>query len=401
MSNGWSFETRQIHAGQTPDPPPAPARCRSTRPRPTSSRTPTHAANLFALKEFGNIYTRIMNPTHGRGRAADRQPRGRRRRAARRRPARPPRRWRMLNIAEAGDHVVASPSLYGGTYNLLHYTLPEARHRGRPSSRTPTTSESWRAAVRPNTKAFFAETIANPKPDVLDIEAVAGRRARGTACRSSSTTRSPRRTSSARSSGAPTSSCTRRRSTSAATAPRSRASSSTAARFDYAAGPGAVPELQPARPQLPRPGLRPGPRRRQRRSAPTWRSSSRPGSSCCATSARRSSPFNAFLSPRASRRCQLRIERHVAERPDGGRVARGPRRGASGRLRRPADQPVARPGRRSTRRRAPGRCSPSRSRAASRPASGSSRPSSCTATWPTSATCARWSSTRPRRRTAS
>jgi O-acetylhomoserine (thiol)-lyase len=77
-----------------------------------------------------------------------------------------------LNIAKAGDHIVSSPSLYGGTYNLFHYTLPKL---GITVSfvDNPDDPASWRAAVRPNTKAFFGESIANPKNDILDIEAVA------------------------------------------------------------------------------------------------------------------------------------------------------------------------------------------------------------------------------------
>jgi O-acetylhomoserine (thiol)-lyase len=78
----------------------------------------------------------------------------------------------ILNVAEAGDHIVSSPSLYGGTYNLFHYTLPkfgiEVTFVDNPDD-----PESWRKAVKPNTKAFFGETIANPKNDVLDIETVA------------------------------------------------------------------------------------------------------------------------------------------------------------------------------------------------------------------------------------
>jgi O-acetylhomoserine (thiol)-lyase len=78
----------------------------------------------------------------------------------------------VLNVAEAGDHIVSSPSLYGGTYNLFHYTLPkfgiEVTFVDNPDD-----PESWRKAVKPNTKAFFGETIANPKNDLLDIETVA------------------------------------------------------------------------------------------------------------------------------------------------------------------------------------------------------------------------------------
>ena len=78
----------------------------------------------------------------------------------------------ILNVAEAGDHIVSSPSLYGGTYNLFHYTLPKF---GIEVSfvENPDDPESWRKAVKPNTKAFFGETIANPKNDLLDIETVA------------------------------------------------------------------------------------------------------------------------------------------------------------------------------------------------------------------------------------
>jgi O-acetylhomoserine (thiol)-lyase len=172
MSNGWSFETRQIHAGQQPDPTTG---ARALPIYATTSyvfRDTDHAADLFALKEFGNIYTRIMNPTQdaveqrlasleggvgallvSSGQAAETVA--------------------ILNVAEAGDHLVSSPSLYGGTYNLFHYTLPKL---GIEVSfvEDPDDLDSWRAAVRPNTKAFFGESISNPKQDVLDIEGVAG-----------------------------------------------------------------------------------------------------------------------------------------------------------------------------------------------------------------------------------
>ncbi len=171
MSDGWSFETRQIHAGQAPDPTTG---ARALPIYQTTSyvfRDTEHAANLFALKELGNIYTRIMNPTQAAvedrlasleggvgallvasGQAAEL--------------------LAILNVAEVGDHVVSSPSLYGGTYNLFHYTLPKL---GIEVSFVddPDDLDSWRAAVRPNTKAFFGETISNPKQDLLDIEAVA------------------------------------------------------------------------------------------------------------------------------------------------------------------------------------------------------------------------------------
>jgi O-acetylhomoserine (thiol)-lyase len=134
-------------------------------------RDTQHAANLFGLAELGNIYTRIMNPTQdaveqrlaaleggvaallvASGSAATT--------------------YAVLNVAEAGDHIVSSPSLYGGTYNLFHYTLPKFGVEV-TFVEDPDDLDSWRKAVRPNTKAFFGETIANPKNDILDIEGVA------------------------------------------------------------------------------------------------------------------------------------------------------------------------------------------------------------------------------------
>jgi O-acetylhomoserine (thiol)-lyase len=172
MNDGWSFETRQIHAGQGPD---AATGARALPIYQTTSfvfRDADHAADLFALKELGNIYTRIMNPTQdaveqriasleggvgallvASGQAAET--------------------IAILNVAENGDHIVSSPSLYGGTYNLFHYTLPKLGIEV-TFVEDPDDLESWRAAVRPNTKAFFGETISNPKQDVLDIEGVAG-----------------------------------------------------------------------------------------------------------------------------------------------------------------------------------------------------------------------------------
>ena len=170
MSN-WSFETKQVHSGQSPD---ATTNARALPIYQTTSYTfndTTHAANLFALKELGNIYTRIMNPTQAvvedrlaaleggvaallvsSGQAAEM--------------------LAILNIAEVGDHVVSSPSLYGGTYNLFHYTLPKFGIEV-TFVENPDDLDSWRAAVRPNTKLFYGESIANPKNDILDIQGVA------------------------------------------------------------------------------------------------------------------------------------------------------------------------------------------------------------------------------------
>ncbi len=168
---GWAFETKQVHSGQVAD---AATGSRALPIYQTTSyvfNDTEHAANLFALKEFGNIYTRIMNPTQdaieqriaaleggvgallvASGQAAET--------------------LAILNIAEAGDHLVASPSLYGGTFNLLKNTL--TRYGIEVSFvDDPDDLDSWRAAIRPDTKLLFGETIANPKQQILDIEALA------------------------------------------------------------------------------------------------------------------------------------------------------------------------------------------------------------------------------------
>ncbi len=166
----WGFETRQIHAGAEPDPT---TNARAVPIYQTASytfRDTTHAAALFGLEELGNIYTRIMNPTQAvfeeriaaleggvaalavaSGQAAET--------------------IALLNLAENGGHIVSSASLYGGTYNLFHYTFPKL---GVEVSFVddPDDLVAWRAAVRPNTKAFFAETVGNPKGDVFDVESV-------------------------------------------------------------------------------------------------------------------------------------------------------------------------------------------------------------------------------------
>ena len=167
----YSFETQQVHAGQVPDPTTGARALPFYQTTAYQFRDTKHAADLFGLAELGNIYTRIMNPTQdtveqrvaaleggvasllvASGSAATT--------------------YAILNIAQAGDHIVSSPSLYGGTYNLFHYTLPkfgiEVTFVDNPDD-----PESWRKAVKPNTKAFFGETIANPKNDLLDIETVA------------------------------------------------------------------------------------------------------------------------------------------------------------------------------------------------------------------------------------
>ncbi|SHM34271.1 O-acetylhomoserine (thiol)-lyase [Cryptosporangium aurantiacum] len=170
-TSAWSFETRQIHAGAAPDPATG---ARATPIYQTTSyvfRDTDHAAALFSLAEPGHIYTRINNPTQdvleqriaaleggisaialASGQAAET--------AA------------ILTLAKSGDHFVSSASLYGGTYNLFHYTLPKL---GIEVSfvEDPDNLDEWRAASRPNTKLFFAETLGNPRSNVLDVRAVA------------------------------------------------------------------------------------------------------------------------------------------------------------------------------------------------------------------------------------
>lgn len=167
----WNFETKQIHAGQDPDP------ATGARALPIYQTTAfvfentDQAANRFALAEFGPIYTRITNPTQAvaeeriaaleggtaalllsSGQAAST--------------------FAVLNIANSGDHIVSSSSIYGGTYNLFKYSLAKlgievtfVEDQDDPAA--------WQRAVRPNTKLFFAESVANPRSNVLDIRTVA------------------------------------------------------------------------------------------------------------------------------------------------------------------------------------------------------------------------------------
>lgn len=167
----WGFDTRQIHAGAEADPSTG---ARATPIYQTTSyvfRNTEHAAALFSLAEPGNIYTRIMNPTQNvlESRIADLEGGVGALATASGMAAEA---LALMNLAEAGDHVVASASLYGGTYNLFRYTLPKY---GIEVSLIddPDDVDAWRAAIRPNTKAFYGETIGNPKGDVLDIEAIA------------------------------------------------------------------------------------------------------------------------------------------------------------------------------------------------------------------------------------
>jgi O-acetylhomoserine (thiol)-lyase len=165
------LSTLSLHAGQVPDPTTG---ARAVPIYQTTSyvfKNTDHAANLFALREFGNIYTRLMNPTTdvfeqrvaaieggtgalavASGQAAEA--------------------FALLAITQVGDEIVSANNLYGGTYQLFHYTLPKL---GRTVKFVDSTKpEAFRAAVTPKTRAIYAETIGNPKLDVPDFEALAG-----------------------------------------------------------------------------------------------------------------------------------------------------------------------------------------------------------------------------------
>lgn len=164
------FDTLQVHGGQKPDPTTG---SRAVPIYQTTSyvfNNTEHAANLFALKEFGNIYTRIMNPTNdvfeqriaaleggvgalatASGSAAIT--------------------YAILNIAGAGDQIVSASTLYGGTYNLFSATLP--RLGIHTVFVNPDDPENFRKAINEKTKAVYIETIGNPGINLVDIEAVA------------------------------------------------------------------------------------------------------------------------------------------------------------------------------------------------------------------------------------
>ena len=175
--NTWGFDTRQIHAGQEPDPTTGARALPIYQTTSYQFRDATHAQNLFALAEIGNIYTRIMNPTQGVLEARLSSLEGGTATAVGLPGAlvvasgQSAETLAILTLAEAGSHLVASPSLYGGTYNLLHYTLPKMGIEV-TFVNDPHNLEEWKSAVRPNTKAFYGEVLANPKNDVFDIEGV-------------------------------------------------------------------------------------------------------------------------------------------------------------------------------------------------------------------------------------
>ena len=167
----WSFETQQIHAGQNPDSDTGSRSLPIYQTTAYQFRDTQHAANLFGIAEAGNVYTRINNPTQdavekriatleggvaallvSSGMAATT--------------------LAIMNVAQAGDHVVSSSNVYGGTFNLFNYTLLKFGIEVTFVNDTGN-MDAWRAAVKPNTKAFFGEGISNPLGTVLDLGGIA------------------------------------------------------------------------------------------------------------------------------------------------------------------------------------------------------------------------------------
>jgi len=170
-NNEWSFETQQIHAGQNPDSDTGSRSLPIYQTTAYQFRDTQHAANLFGIAEAGNVYTRINNPTQdavekriatleggvaallvSSGMAATT--------------------LAIMNVAQAGDHVVSSSNVYGGTFNLFNYTLPKFGIEVTFVNDTGN-MDAWRAAVKPNTKVFFGEGISNPLGAVLDLAGIA------------------------------------------------------------------------------------------------------------------------------------------------------------------------------------------------------------------------------------
>jgi O-acetylhomoserine (thiol)-lyase len=169
IDNRLKIETLALHGGQEPDPTTGARAVPIYQTTSYQFKNTEHAANLFGLKEFGNIYTRIMNPTNdvlekritaldggvgalavSSGQAAST--------------------LAILNIAQAGDNIVSADNLYGGTYNLFHYTLPKLGVEVKfvKSNDLP----AFQKAITPRTKAIYAESIGNPKLDVADLEGI-------------------------------------------------------------------------------------------------------------------------------------------------------------------------------------------------------------------------------------
>ncbi len=170
MTQTWKgFATRAIHSGHQPDPE---TRARAVPLYQTTSYTfedTAHAADLFGLRRFGNIYTRIMNPTADvlEKRIADLEGGVGALALASGQAAET---LALLTLAKAGDEIVASTDLYGGTMSLFTHTFAKLGIRVRFVP--PGDIDAWRGAVTDKTRAFYAETIGNPKLDIVDIEAI-------------------------------------------------------------------------------------------------------------------------------------------------------------------------------------------------------------------------------------
>ncbi|GHE76796.1 O-acetylhomoserine (thiol)-lyase [Amycolatopsis deserti] len=171
MTGTWSFHTRQIHAGASPDPATG---ARATPIYQTSSyvfRGADHAARAFALQDLEtHAYTRLSNPTTAvaEARLADLESGVAAVAVASGQAAAS---LALLNLARAGDHIVSAASLYGGSHNLFAHTFADLGIA--VTFVDPDDLGRWRAAVRPETKAFYAESIGNPRGNVLDVAAVA------------------------------------------------------------------------------------------------------------------------------------------------------------------------------------------------------------------------------------
>ena len=165
------IETLALHGGQEPDPTTGSRAVPIYQTTSYQFKDTEHAANLFGLKEFGNIYTRLMNPTTdvfekriallegGVGALAVASGQSAITLA-------------LLNIAQAGDEIVSADNLYGGTYNLFHYTF--ARLGITVKFVKSNDLDALQKAITPKTKAIYAESIGNPKLDVADLEGIAG-----------------------------------------------------------------------------------------------------------------------------------------------------------------------------------------------------------------------------------
>ena len=226
--SGASRPARSTPA-RSPTRPRAPGPCRSTRRRATRSATAKHAANLFALAEMGNIYTRIMNPTQAVVRGPHRRPRGRARtRSASPAPSPAARAGRRdagdPQPGRGGDHIVSSPIAVRRHLQPLPLHAAQARHRGQVRRRPRRPRRSGGPPSGPTPSVFFGETLAQPQERRLRHR---GRRRAWPTSAGIPLMRRQHRADAVphagRSSGAPTSSCTRPPSSSAATAPRSAA----------------------------------------------------------------------------------------------------------------------------------------------------------------------------------